>query len=533
MISCVFAALLAAVSPATPPVGPRLVVFIAVDQLRPDYLERYRAQWAGGFKRLLEQAAYFPNGRQYHAITETSPGHSTFLSGREPARTGIITNSRGVQDPTAPLVDVRETGASPRNFRGSTLFDWMRRQDPNAQVLSVSRKDKGAILPVGRAQGQVYWYAGGRFTTSRYYADSLPAWVMAYNARKGPERLAGGRWELSRPSASYGEPDSMPWENDGRDYLFPHILPSTGDSMAARMSDYPWMDSLTLDLALHGVEALHLGQREDADLLVISLSTTDAVGHDFGPDSRELHDMLLRLDGWLGWFLDSLGALVPPDSTVFALSSDHGVQSFTEFTSQRTGRKVERLWLGSLASKMGRELRQRYLTDFGLSFDPGLISADVAALRARRINVDSLSRSLAAAAMQVRGVSRVFTPATLRDAPANDPEATLWRRHLPVDAGWLLAAVLQPGYTWQATDGWTHHATTNALDVGVPIAFWGAGIRPGVYQRAVNTVDIAPTLAALLRIRPTERLDGQVIPELLPPARRPTAATATTNVERE
>src|SRR4029077_11609804 len=148
-------------------------------------------------------------GRQDHASTETAPGHSTMLSGREPASTGIVLNSRGVPDPQSPVLGMTDpVGASPRRFQGSTLYDWMLARDPKARVLSVSRKDRGAILPVGRARGDVYWYAGGQFTTSRYYADTLPAWVRAFNARGGVARLAGTSWTLLRPAAHHGAPRS-------------------------------------------------------------------------------------------------------------------------------------------------------------------------------------------------------------------------------------------------------------------------------------------------------------------------------------
>src|SRR2546430_3888287 len=147
---------------------PRLVVVITVDQLRPDYLDRYRSQLTGGLALLLKEGAVFTEAYQDHAVTETAPGHSTILSGRWPAHTGIVRNTAGVQDSTAPLVGVTGLGASPARFRGTALFDWLKAAEPGARALSVSGKDRGAILPPRRAQEQVYWYAGGYFTTSRY-----------------------------------------------------------------------------------------------------------------------------------------------------------------------------------------------------------------------------------------------------------------------------------------------------------------------------------------------------------------------------
>src|SRR5438270_7838751 len=149
---------------AAPSPEPRLVGVITVDQLRPDYLERYRPQLRGGFAMLLKQGAVFTEVYHDHAITETAPGHATILSGRWPAHTGIIRNLAGVGDSTAPLVGVRGLGASPARFRGTAFFDWLKAAEPAARALSVSGKDRGAILPMGRAKEQVYWYAGATST---------------------------------------------------------------------------------------------------------------------------------------------------------------------------------------------------------------------------------------------------------------------------------------------------------------------------------------------------------------------------------
>ena len=197
--------LLAGVGPAPAP-RPRLVVVITVDQLRPDYLERYRPQLKGAFATLLKGGAAFSDAYQDHAVTETAPGHSTILSGRWPAHTGISRNLAGVQDPAAPLIGVNGPGASPTRFRGTELFDWLKAADPGARALSVSGKDRGAILPIGRAKEQVYWYSAGYFTTSRYYADSLPTWVRIFNGQRVPFHAAGTLWTLFLSERDYPEP---------------------------------------------------------------------------------------------------------------------------------------------------------------------------------------------------------------------------------------------------------------------------------------------------------------------------------------
>lgn len=493
-----------------------LVVLVAVDQFRPDYLDRYGRQFTGGLRLLLDRAVLYTEGRQLHAVTETAPGHATMLSGRVPAHTGIVSNDLGVGDPGAPVLgDPRAPGASPRRFRGTALYDWMLARDPEARVLSVSRKDRGAILPVGRARGAVYWFSGGRFSTSRYYTDTLPRWVTRFNARRSAERLAGTSWTLLLPDSAYQEPDDQPFETGGRDPVFPHRLPATGDEAARRLPRYPWMDSLTIEFALEGVRQVGLGRRRTPDLLSVGLSTADDVGHTYGPDSRELHDHLLRLDRWLGRFLDSLATLVPRERTVVVLTADHGVQPLPERVRANGGR-ADRVWLGDLAEAAGASLARRYRVDFAVAFDNGLLAADTAALHARGVNVDSLALGLARAAEGRPGVRRVFTPRTLRAARADDAEATLWRNQLPADFGWLVAAVIEPGYIWSQRDRTiAQHGSTAPLDVTVPIAVLAPGLAPRRVTRPVRTVDIGPTLAALLGIAPTEPVDGRVLGEVV------------------
>src|SRR5213596_1737726 len=338
-----------------PPARPKLVLVITVDQLRPDYFTRWKTQLTGGLGQLMNEGAFFTDGYQDHGVTETAPGHATILSGMWPAHTGIIRNSEGVQDSLAPLLGTAGPGASPRRFRGTTLVDWLKAVDPATRVLSVSKKDRGAILPVGRAKEQVFWFQSGLFTTSRYYADTLPSWVQAFNARRLPFKAASTTWTLLLPDSAYKEPDSEVWENGGSDVVFPHRLPADSVSAAAVIAGEPAMDSLTLLFAVEGFEALKLG-RKGTDILAVSLSTTDAVGHAFGPDSREIHDQILRLDRYLGWFLKRVTDRVGKDNVVVVLTADHGVTSYPERTRARTGAPAYRVLLDTLITAVNHNL---------------------------------------------------------------------------------------------------------------------------------------------------------------------------------
>jgi hypothetical protein len=510
------AALLAAPPPAPPGRGVDLVVLVAIDQLPTVYFERFGPQLTGGLGRLRRGSTFYTGAIQDHAMTETAPGHATMLSGREPAGTGIVSNNLGVSDSLSPLLGVSTApGASPRRFRGTTLVDWMAALDPAARALSVSTKDRGAILPIGRSKQSVYWYRDGEFTTSRWYRDELPPWVRDYNARRGPARLAGRLWTLLLPDSAYAERDSVAFERGGRDFVFPHPMPDDTVQAVRRAAYVPWADSLALDFAWQGVRQLDLGRTGHLDLLSLSLSATDEIGHGYGPDSREIHDQVLRVDRWLGVFLDSLATRVPPQHALIVLTSDHGIQSIPEIAQARGAREAGRVHLGAVVIAARAELARRDPSDFGIGFEKGLVWADRGALAARGIDADSLAEAMATAARALTGIARVFTPRSLAMAPATDREARLWRRSLPADFDWLICATTRPGVIWSSGRNGTEHATTNAADMGVPIAFMGPGIPAATIGRPVRSVDIAPTLAALLGLRPAEPLDGEPLPEVV------------------
>ena len=504
--------------PPLPP-RPRLVVVITVDQLRPDYIDRYRTQLTGGLSRLLRQGAYFADAYQDHAVTETAPGHATILSGRWPAHTGIISNVTGVSDAAAPLLEVAGPGASPARFRGTAFFDWLKAAEPGARVLSVSRKDRGAILPVGRARQQVYWYQGGIFTTSRYYADSLPAWIHAFNARRIPFRAAGRVWTLLLPASAYAEPDSVPYENLGHDVTFPHELPTDSSAAAAAYVGVPSMDSLTLAFALEGVRALGLGPRGGTDLLAVSLSTTDAIGHAFGPDSREIHDQVLRLDRYLAWFLEQLFVRYGPENVLVVLTADHGVTPFPERSRRELRRDATRVFADTLIRAVNASLDARIGGGDWLGFDTGMVLApDRAALAAKGIDVDSVVGDVKQRLRALPGVARVDRPAELTGRDTSDPVVRRWRHQVPPDGGVELVVTLKPYSIWTYENlPIAMHGQPTDLDAHVPLILWGRGVRRGVYETRVATVDIAPTLASLLQLTPAEPLDGHPLTEALEP----------------
>lgn len=500
------------------PVSPRptLVVMLTVDQLRPDYLTMWERQFTGGLARLLRGGAVFLNGFQDHANTETAPGHASTLSGRFPSSTGIVSNNAGVYDPQFPLIGARGDPASPFRFRGTTLTDWIRFSNPGARALSVSRKDRGAILPLGRAMQPAFWYSqNGTFTTSRYYGDSLPGWVQAFNDRRLPHQWAGKPWDLLLDPAQYSEPDSIATEAGGRDYVFPHPIPADPAQAAASLSAFPMMDQLTLSFALEGVRQMRLGAGPGTDLLAVSLSTADAVGHRFGPDSREIHDHIIRLDRYLGAFLDTLFTIRDSTRIVLAITSDHGVSPLPRTKSRYPNQGAGHVNLGPAIVPLFASLRAAGVDTGAFWFDEGILYLDEGALTRVGLRADAVTRTFATEVMKVPGVLRVDRFATLAQKDtSSDHVARRWLHQIPPEEPAAAVVTLRPYWYWQGVNFATH-GSPHDPDANVPIIFYGAGIKPGRNTRRALVVDIAPTLAAIIGVRPMERLDGHPLREAI------------------
>lgn len=501
---------------STMPAPPRLVVLIVVDQLRGDMLDRYGADLSHGYARLMKGGAWYTNAFQDHAITETAPGHASTMSGRFPASTGIISNSAGVVDPNYELLGglPNEVGASPDRFQGTTLTDWLTAHDSRTRAFSVSMKDRAAILPIGKSKSQVYWYSGnGSFTTSTYYRDSLPTWVRAFNDRHIPQRYAGAVWDLSRPAALYSEPDSVPFERYGRDFTFPHRFSTDTLRAMADLRTSPGIDSVTALFALEGLERLGLGRGPQTDVMSVSFSATDYIGHAYGPDSREAHENEIRLDETLGWFLDSLYRLRDPSTVMIALTGDHGVSPIPELARERgvaKGNEGLRVDIRPLVSEVRKWIAGKGGDSTAVEYDIETFSVDRSKLFAAGIDGDTVLNLFRRAALQVPGVARVDRLSTLRRANLDrDPIARRWVHQIPAQEVVDLVITLTR-YSYWGTAVATHGSPYDQ-DAHVPIIFYGPWVKPGRYPQMARTVDIGTTLAAIAKVKPIERVDGIIL----------------------
>src|SRR5688572_13004775 len=497
--------------PPAPAASPSLIVWITVDQLRGDHLDHFRPVWTGGFRRLLSEGRFYANATHDHGRTVTAPGHASLSTGVHPSTHGIVGNGwyerlgdRWVQmsnvgDSTVRTVGAGLPGVSPRNLMTTGLADWMVAQNPASIVASVSGKDRGAILPAAHVKGHVCWFepAGG-FVTSTYYRDSLPAWVRKFNSDVVTRYMVDTVWTFTAPASTVhlSGPDTAAYESDGTHTFFPHRLADIAPNrdtttLRAWMERTPLADAATLDFAETMVTELGLGRDASVDLLAVSVSQTDAVGHEYGPFSREQLDNLYRLDRRLGAFFDFLDRTVGRDRYVVGLSADHGVLTPPEDPRAIPGSR--RLTAAE------RQSMQQIVTTAQASANGDVPARIAAALKGQPAIADA------------------YTTQELMQRTPRDSFAVMMRRSLyPGRAGgpfsrdgvesWFRSGVLGNERTG------TTHGSPYWYDRHVPIIFMGPGIRAERVSARVSTVDFAPTLAAYARVRYPGDLDGRELP---------------------
>jgi hypothetical protein len=318
--------------------------------------------------------------------------------------------------------------------------------------------------------------------------------------------MADQTWQPLLAATAYTEADSVPAEGGGRDFMFPHRLPADTAAATAQLRFTPYMDEFTAAMALEGLRRMDLGRGPTTDVLAVSFSATDYIGHMFGPESREQHDQILRLDRVLGAFIDTLYALRDSTRIVFALTADHGVTPIPELHG------ALRVNIAPAMVAVRGVIRAAGGDTTAVDFESGALFVDAAKARA---DVGTVADAFMAAARNIPGVLRAdrFADLARRD-PAHDETARRWLQMFPDDMRPVAVVTLRPGdmynYPIAATHGSPHRD-----DSHVPIVFYGPGVKSGRYGAFARTVDIAPTLARLLGVTPTERLDGQMLREAL------------------
>jgi arylsulfatase A-like enzyme len=504
------------VVPAAP--RPRLVLFVSVDQMRFDYLTRFESLYQGGFRTLLDQGAVFVNARYRHAATETGPGHSVLLSGRNARHSGIVANDwydplvgrfvNVVEDPVHVPLSGRGRGASPANFIGFTLGDLLKKATPGSRVIAVSMKDRSAVLLGGRRGDGAYWYDSGTggFTTSSFYMSALPTWLETWNAARHADRFKDQPWARLLPDEALyrrlaGE-DAVKTEWDGLDITFPHAhraqppLPAYYDGLR-RM---PYADELVMEAALAALDGERLGQRGETDLLAVAFSATDAIGHTYGPDSQEAMDQLLRLDRTMKKLLDGVRARVGNENVLLALSADHGSMPLVELLKAR-GVDAWRVPPSVLESAVQKALAARFPGATGLvaAFDGAHVYLDPRAVVRQELDLSAVERAVKEGLLSTGLVEGVYLRSDLLPDPStDDPVLALFRNSFYEPRSPHVMARLKRFVYITSEPGGTGHGTHHDYDRHVPVVFLGAQVKPGRYLEACGPEDIAPTLGLLL-----------------------------------
>jgi predicted AlkP superfamily pyrophosphatase or phosphodiesterase len=504
-------------APATP--KPRLVVFIAVDQMRADYLDRFKPLYTAGFKQLNEQGAVFTRAFYRHACTETGPGHSVVMSGRSPRSSGIVGNQwydrtlrqrvNVVDDPAVRLIGSdRGRAASPAHFNAFTVGDMLKVSSPASKVVGVSFKDRAAILPAGRRADGAYWYqtSDGRFVTSSWYMDRAPRWLERWNARRVADGYAGRSWErLLQDPASYlryaGE-DQVQGEFDNKDTVFPHAIRGTPPAFEFydSLRRTPFADEMLLDFAVAAMKGHDLATDEATDVLTVSFSATDVIGHTYGPDSQEQMDNLLYLDRTLGQLMAEAEARAGRGSVLYALSADHGSMPLVENLKKR-GIDAVRADSSELSRAVEEALAARFPGATGLIADPDPMEyvLDQAAIERQGLKRDEVEATIRKALVGTGLVEAVYTRAQLLGPkPQDDP---FFDRHqrafFATRSGDLVARIRKYVYLGGYVGG-TGHGSPHDYDRQVPVVFMGPGIRPGPRDAESGPEDIAWALGRLL-----------------------------------
>jgi predicted AlkP superfamily pyrophosphatase or phosphodiesterase len=487
---------------------PSLVVVLVIDQFRYDYLTRFRTRYNGGLDRLLKQGAVFTNAHLQHFPTVTAIGHAAILTGATPSLSGIVGNEwydreldrqvASVFDPKVTLLGAKGAGVSPRRLLVSTVGDELKMSGKGAsRVVGISLKDRAAVLPAGHMADAAYWFdnLSGNFISSSFYFPDLPAWVKEFNAQRAVDKHVGVEWKSADGKLIKTLPTTL-----GRPYY---------DSLERS----PMGSEFLISFAERAIEAEQLGSRDATDIVSISLSSTDLVGHAYGPDSPEIRDMNIRTDRLLGQFFQYLDKRFRPGTVLIVFTGDHGVAPLPEVQAERKmpggrvpEREVGKAIEAALTAKYGEGKWISYTDSRSIWLNRVLIAQKdlkqteveefVAALLANTPHVDRVytrSQLLLGQLVQDRVGLRVansFNPARSAD----------------------VIAVLEPYWTSSGKDA--SHGSTYSYDTHVPIVFMGPGIKPGFYDQNVSVNDIAPTLATILEIETPSGSTGRVLYEM-------------------
>jgi predicted AlkP superfamily pyrophosphatase or phosphodiesterase len=499
---------------------PKLIVVIVIDQFRGDYLERYRTQFGdAGFRLLLDHGAYFPDCYYDYANTRTAPGHATLFTGAYTSGHGILANEwwdsakkrmvTSVEDADTHLVGVTsdKPGSSPHNLLADTLGDELKlATQGKSRVFTVSLKDRAAVLPGGFSADAAYWIEPktGAWVTSTYYRNDLPRWAADFNASNRAAKYWDRQWKDDQGTLLRSTAHTK--GRDGSDAGFYEVVGPT-----------PFANEYEIEFAKELMLYEKLGQGEATDLLVVSLSPNDILGHQVGPDSPEMRRMALALDSELADFFASLAHQVGLANVWIALSADHGVSSLPAAVQ-----KLRIPAAGLDAAKVESQINASLNAKFSAGGSVGYMKLDypdawldINAFSAAHVNERDAEAATGEAMLQA-GLRGFYTKSQLQhDEIHGSALAEKYRNSYSPEAGWYVLGV-PPLYTVGSRSG-TDHASPYTYDTHVPLAFYGLPFQPGTYRTHAEPVDLVATFASLLGINAPTHAVGRVLTEAIAP----------------
>ncbi len=498
------------------PKPPKLVLTVVIDQFRFDYLRRFQKDYNSGFVRIMTQGAVFTNAHQVHFPTVTAVGHSAVMTGATPSSSGIVGNDwydretckafTSVSDASTTLLGGApgKTGSSPRRLLVTTIGDELKMQGREAKVIGVSIKDRSAILPAGHAADGAYWFdsATKHWVTSTYYTPELPKWVSGLNDSDLSKRFRDARWLPFDAKDKTAKPFCTMAKND------PEV------KACRSLEASPWGNELTEEFAEKALVEEKLGKHGATDVLTVSFSSNDYVGHAYGPDSPEVRDISIRTDRLLGKLLDFVDRQLGPGNTVVVLTADHGVSPVPEVNQSRKlpgGRLSE----PDLLATMTKVLTAKYGEGkwvVGMSGPSPYLNRELIA--EKKLDQAEVEQTAATALAAMPHILRVYTRTQLMNGQmANDYSGRDVQFGFNAQRSGDIFIVPEPYYLFEKSG--TSHGMPYNYDSHVPVIFMGPGFKPGEYPERVGVVDIAPTLASILGVEYPSASIGRVLNEAL------------------
>ncbi|KYG85415.1 alkaline phosphatase [Roseivirga seohaensis] len=514
---------------------PKLVVGIVVDQMKQEYLTRFYGNFGeGGFKRFVEEGFMARNGHYNYSSTNTGPGHASVYTGTTPAVHGIVNNSwysrslgRSVycaEDTTVVAVggSAKSGLISPMNLYSTTITDELKLYtQKQGKVIAMSIKDRGSALPGGHLSDGSYWYdsSTGEFMTSTYYMKELPNWVKSFNSAQHVDKYLNMTWDTFLPIEKYSisGPDNSQYESGfkGKDTpTFPYNLKELrkDNGNFSLISSTPFGNSLLTEFAISAVDAEKLGQDNTPDFLAVSYSSTDYIGHNFGPQSKEVQDTYIRLDRELAKLFDALDQKVGKGNYSVFLTADHAVAE-NSLQMKDEGFKIDNFSNSNARKAVSAALSAKYGAKPWIESFSNNIHLNHKLIEAEGIDLYEMQSFIAAKMMEQDGI---YIALTARDLVTNNYTKNiknlLQNAYHTKESGDVLV-VMDPGWQTGGSKG-TGHGNSWTYDTHVPILFYGWGIKKGNSVREIHITDIAPSVSMLLNMRLPNGATGTPIIEM-------------------